>query len=231
MNCFESSRDLLLKIEQVVTETPKFGGGEGVNTAMHRFLFGPVGFLYMGLRAIFAPLAHWSVVTIALWPIFGVIGRHQAGIKDAAFLFSAFLAGGLVTFMLPSGCAVAGIKPRHVSLAKEAVIDAASSWAVRYLKDAVGVMRTRCEGRIKRLSWALGIAWAALLWAVVNMVLKPDLIATERNQSANELLPYVLVFVLAAVGFACYEAAVKVLFQTVDFAFIQASAELDSASG
>jgi hypothetical protein len=51
--------------------------------------------------------------------------------------------------------------------------------------------------------------------------------AIPRN--LNDLIGYGLVFLLAAVGFACYEAAVKILFQTMDFAFIEASAELDGS--
>jgi len=64
----------------------------------------------------------------------------------------------------------------------------------------------------------------------MNTVLKPDLAAAERNHNANDLLEYALVFLLAAVGFACYEAAVKVLFQTIDFAFVEASAEFEEAA-
>lgn len=74
INCFVNSRALLLKIEQVVAETPQFGGGERVNRVAHRLLLGPISFLYMGLREILTPLALWSIATIALWPIFGIGG-------------------------------------------------------------------------------------------------------------------------------------------------------------
>lgn len=225
MSCFDSSRKLLLMVEQVVVEY-RVDIPEGIRTVMHRFLLGPVGFLAVGCRAIFAPLALWAVVTIAIWLILWGLGHSQPGAKDASFSVAAFVAGGFVTFMLPSGCATSGIQSAKVMSAKAAVVALASDGAtVRRLKDAVDVMKARCEGRIKRLSWALGIAWAALLWDFVNTVLKTDLAVAERNHNANDLLGYGLIFMLAAVGFACYEAAVRVLFQTMDFAFIEASAE------
>jgi hypothetical protein len=228
MSCFESSRKLLLMVEQTVVEY-RVDIPEGVRTVMHRFLLGPVGFLAVGFRAISAPLVLWAVVTIVIWLVLWGLGHSQPGAKDASFSVAAFVAGGFVTFMLPSGCATSGIKPAKVMSAKAAVVALASDGAaVRRLKDAVGVMKARCEGRIKRLSWALGIAWAALLWAFVNTVLKTDLAAAERNHNANDLFGYGLIFMLAAIGFACYEAAVRVLFQTMDFAFIEAGAEFSS---
>jgi hypothetical protein len=230
-SCFDISRKLLLKVERVVAETDRREVPEKTGAVMHRFLFGPIAFLLMGLRVIFTPLAVWGVLTIIMWPILLVIGQNQSGVSNVAFGIAAFLAGGFVTYMLPSGCAVVGIKANHVTAATQAVIEASSCKdALRRLREAIDLMKARCESRIKRLSWGLGIAWAALLWAFMNTVLKPDLAAAERNQNANDLLGYALVFLLAAVGFACYEAAVKVLFQTIDFAFIEASAEFDEAA-
>lgn len=231
VGCFESSRDLLLKVERVVVETAKTEASERLGTVLHRFLFGPVGFLLLGLRVIFTPLALWGVLTVILWPLLWSLGHSQLAASDASFGIAAFLAGGFITYMLPSSCAVAGIRASHVMVAAQAIVEVASSKdALCRLKEAVGSMKARCESRIKRLSWALGIAWAALLWAFMNTVFKPELAAAERNHNANDLLGYALIFLLAAVGFACYEAAVKVLFQTIDFAFIEASAEFEEAA-
>jgi hypothetical protein len=188
MGCFESSRNLLLKVERVVAETAIIDAPERVSTVMHRFLFGPVAFLKVGLRVIFVPVALWSVLTMALWLLLLALGHSQPSAKNAAFAVAALLAGGFVTYMLPSGCASAGIKLSHVKAAKDAIVTVAScSGVMQQLRDTVDVMKARCEARVKRLSWALGIAWAALLWAFANMVLRSDLAATERNR--NEVRP------------------------------------------
>lgn len=225
----EEANKLLHEIEQIVVDA-KYGQQGARGTAMDRIFLGTPSFLKLGARNLASSVFWWLIGTALFLVPMRIFGRP--GLEDylSSFVAAATVSGVAILFGLPSGFTSTSITSKKVLAASQAITDHVKcSGDLDALKDILDVHKTWCQERNRRLSVALGIAWAVIFWYVTNTVLR----APAPNVSAVTKYGFAMLlatFMTLGLAMAFYDAACRMLFQTIDVAFIEARASITATS-
>jgi hypothetical protein len=163
----------------------------------------------------------WCILLAIMW----VTGdRSPASFHSSdGWMVAGLMAAGSVIFRLPSRSIRLGIRPPQVaSLAAHIHAIAADEATIKLLQSGVAALDSAAHQRITRINWALGIGWAGLVWAASHWVFTTDVSDALRQEAMPRLFGSFLIFLFFGIGAMCYEANVRMVTQTIDFAFLQA---------
>lgn len=141
---------------------------------------------------------------------------------NANVFWPAVLMASVVgTFGLPSVAGTSGTLQKRIAKVADSLATLVNNEIeLEMVKDGVDLIRSQSLERVTRINWVLGIAWAAIFWFYTSQVFQSSLDAKVVSAHIGLSLPFVLSFGFFGLGALCYADAVKVLYQTIDFAFL-----------
>ncbi|MBD9477392.1 hypothetical protein [Pseudoxanthomonas sp. PXM02] len=171
----------------------------------------------------------WVMVASA---IFAFILRVLEGqpVQDV-FLPSFFLAIGVVYFSTPSRSMAIGVDAKRVGEVRNFILSIAHQpQQLQYLGEHIEVVRTHTMQKLGRFNVLAGIAWGVLFWFVGTHALAPGLSAEAVSRGLSYGIVGAVVFTLVLCAGICHATAVRAVCQILEFAMIEAIAEVESAS-
>lgn len=164
----------------------------------------------------------WCILVAIMW----VTGGGSAANLHASngWVVAGLMATGSVLFRLPSRFARVGVRPQQVaSLAEHIKSVAPDEATIRLLQSGVAALDSLAGTRITRINWLLGICWAGLVWAASHWVFTTEVSDALRQEAMARVLGGFLIFLFFGIGVMSYEVTARIVKQTIDFAFLQAS--------
>ncbi|QNK03466.1 hypothetical protein [Dyella telluris] len=164
----------------------------------------------------------WGILAVIMW----LTGGGSAGNLHSSngWIVAGLMATGSVIFRLPSRSTRLGIRPPQVArLAAHIKSVAPDEATIKLLQSGVATLDSAASARITRINWLLGICWAGLVWAASHWVFTTEVSDALRQEAMTRVLGGFLVFLFFGIGVMSYEATVRIVKQTIDFAFLQAS--------
>jgi len=196
-----------------------------VDAVVHVVMFIVVGFQrrFQGFIFGLVLIPVWRGI---LWMLASIINRISGAphSPEPGWIVAAVLAAGSIIFALPSRTACAGVLPSHIEkLAAHIQLKAPDEGRLKSLQSGVAVIDAVGAQRITRMNWFLGLCWAGLIWVTSHWVLATEVPNPMRQEAANYVCVGLLIFLFIGLTVACYETAARMVKQTIDFAFLQAS--------
>lgn len=172
--------------------------------------------------ALFLVPIWWCLIVALMWV---TNGDSAANIHASqGWIIATLLAAGSVLFRLPSRATRLGIRPPQVvSLATHIKSIATDEATLKLLQAGVATLDAAATQRITRIQWLLGLCWAGLAWATSHWVFTTGVTDAVRQEATPRLFGGLLIFLFFGIGTTSYEATVRILKQTIDFAFLEAS--------
>ncbi|MGO4519009.1 hypothetical protein AB4076_00215 [Dyella sp. 2RAF44] len=164
----------------------------------------------------------WGILAVIMW----LTGGGSAGNLHSSngWIVAGLMATGSLIFRLPSRSTRLGIRPSQVArLAAHIKSVAPDEATIKLLQSGVATLDSAASARITRINWLLGICWAGLVWAASHWVFTTDVSEALRQEAMTRVLSGFLVFLFFGIGVMSYEATIRIVKQTIDFAFLQAS--------
>lgn len=172
----------------------------------------------------------WCILVAILW----VTGRGSVADlqSPSGWIIAGLMASSSVLSPLPSRPARLSVRSQHVaSLAEHIRAVAPDEATIKLLQSWVAALDSVANTQITRINWLLGICWAGLVWVASHWVLTTDVPDALRQEAMARLLGGLLIFLFIGIGVMCYAATVRMVRQTIDFAFLQASDARDPSKG
>lgn len=144
---------------------------------------------------------------------------------------SFFLAIGVVYFSTPSRSMASGVNAKLVDDVREFILSIARQpRQLQHLSDCIEVVRTHTMQRLGRFNVLAGIAWGVLFWFIGTHALAPGLPAEAVSRGLSYSMVGALVFALVLCGGLCHATAARAVCQILQFAMIEAKAEMESVN-
>lgn len=164
----------------------------------------------------------WCILVAIMWVTGG--GSAANFHAPSGWVVAGLMATGSVLFPLPSRSARLSVRSQQVASLAEHIRSVAPDEAtIRLLQSGVATLDSVASTRITRINWLLGICWAGLVWAASHWLFMTEVSNALRQEALTRLLGGFLVFLFFGIGVMSYEATVRIVKQTIDFAFLQAS--------
>ncbi|NYE30045.1 hypothetical protein HDE78_003013 [Rhodanobacter sp. K2T2] len=195
-------------------------------------------FLLIGIREHLATFGFglflvpvWWCILVAIMLVTG--GNPAANLHASnGRVVAGLMAMGSVLFPLPSRSARLSARPQHVaSLAAYIKSVAPDDASISLLQSGVAALDSVASMRITRINWLLGICWAGLVWAASQWVFTAEVSDALRQEAMSRVFGGFLIFLFFGIGVMSHEATVRIVKQTIDFAFLQASDVRGLSSG
>jgi hypothetical protein len=221
---FQRAASAVREAEQLVTQAKRPVAGDGwLAVFVDAALVGP--WLVMAGGRILRGRLVLAVLLAGLFTaLFWLFDRQSSGNFYGPAIVLAF---GSVYFGLPSRTVTAGVRSSNIealaSTLGQGVID---SDDLERLKTGVGIIRAQTFERLARFNVIAGISWAALFWFISSHVLALGVPPAMVGASAGASLISVTAFLIVMGTAASYATAVRVVYQTLDFAILEISAKL-----
>ncbi|MGO4702436.1 hypothetical protein [Dyella sp. 2RAB6] len=229
MGIFEETVSIVREAERLVIGPRVKSRWKSVETTLDAVVHVP-WFLLVGVQERLATLGFGLFLVPVWWCILAAIIWVTGGGSPASFhssdgwMVAGLMAAGSVIFRLPSRSTRLSIRPPQIaSLAAHIHAIAADEATIKLLQSGVAALDSAANQRITRINWALGIGWAGLVWAASHWVFTTDVSYAVRQEATARLFGGVLIFLFFGVGTMCYETALRVVRQTIDFAFLEVS--------
>lgn len=225
---FEQAKSLMREAELIVSADPNVPTGR-LRELMH-WVAGTPWFLIRGFQAILLQVGLTIGLTLILQAFLSFTsGKPYFSGDSTSWLFALVVALSLVTFSLPSRAVLNGVRPGNllkIAILIETLVIGTKQ--ISSLQAGIGSIEKQCLERNRRMTWALGAGWAALVWILSHGVMAPALSAPERARNI-EYAAFLSIFLgLAAIAMSSYLTACRILFLTLEFAFIEAGARMDT---
>lgn len=173
------------------------------------------------LVAVLVPV-WWCVLFAITWLPEGPSGADLR--SSHGLIVAALLATGSVIFRLPSRSTRLGIRPPQIAqLASHIRSTAPGKESLALLQSGVAIMNATSVQRVTRIGWMLGVYWAGLIWAASHWLFEKEVPEQLKHEAIAPILVAFLIFAFFGVGASCYAAAARMVMQTIDFAFLDAS--------
>lgn len=231
MSIFEETVSIVRKAERLVIGPRVKSRWASVEPTIDAVVHVP-WFLLAGARehivtfgfGLFLVPVWWCILVAIMW----VTGGGSAANLHASnsWIVAGLMATGSVLFGLPSRSSRLGVRPQQVaSLAEHIRSLAPDESIIRLLQSGVAALDSAVNARITRINWLLGICWAGLVWAASHWVFRSAVEVSDalRHEAMARVLGGFLIFLLFGICVMSYEATVRIVKQTIDFAFLQAS--------
>jgi len=176
-------------------------------------------FTFTGVKLYFKRL----IVMACITGLFYLSMHFFSNARNANMFWPAvWMASMVLTFGLPSVAGTSGVKTERVTKVANSLASLVSNdIELQSIKEGVDLIRKLSLERVTRINWALGIAWAAIFWFYTSQVFQSTLAPKVVSDHIGLSFPFVLAFGFFGAGALCYEEAVKVLYQTIDFALLE----------
>lgn len=174
-----------------------------------------------GFAAALVPV-WWSILAATTW-VTG--GPSTADLRSSqGWIVAVLLATGSVIFRLPSRSSRLGIRPPQIAKLANHIRSIASDEAsIRLLQSGVVTMNAVWMQRSTRIGWMLGVYWGGLVWATSQWTFAAGVPEPLKNEATSHILAAFLIFLFFGVGASSYAATARMVMQTIDFAFLDAS--------
>jgi len=173
-----------------------------------------------GFALVLVPV-WWCLIAALMWATGG--GSAANFHSSQGWVVAALMATGSVLFRLPSRSTRLGIRPPQVAaLATHIKSIAPDEATIKLLQAGVATLDAAATQRITRIQWLLGLCWAGLAWATSHWVFAAGVSDVMRKETTTDIFGALLVFLFFGVGAVSYEATVRIVKQTIDFAFLEA---------
>jgi hypothetical protein len=151
--------------------------------------------------------------------------RDNVSVIGPAFI----LAFGVVYFSMPSRSLAAAVKPENVSSLRDFILASASDGQdLQRLQEGVIIVRTHTLEKLGRFSVLAGIAWGVLFWYAGTHALAPGLSPDAVSRGLSYGLLAALIFIFVLLAGTCHATAVRAVYQTLEFALLEAKATVES---
>lgn len=187
-------------------------------------------FILAGLQEKLASFAFAAVLVPVWWGILVAImwatgDPSTADLRSSqGWIVAALLATGSVIFRLPSRSTRLGIRPPQIAQLASHIRSIASGEAsIKLLQSGVAIMNAVWMQRITRIGWMLGVYWGGLVWATSHWIFAAEVPEPLRQDAIYRIFAAFLIFLFFGVGASSYTAAARMVMQTVDFAFLDAT--------
>lgn len=169
----------------------------------------------------------WVFITAI---IFSLVLHALDGKSTQSMFFPSFLlAVGVVYFSTPSRSMVSGVNAKRVDDVRQFILSIARQpRQLQHLSDCIEVVRTHTMQRLGRFNVMAGIAWGVLFWFVGTHALAPGLPAEAVSRGLSYSMVGALAFGLVLCGGISHATAVRAVCQILEFAMIEAKAEVES---
>lgn len=184
---------------------------EGIRVHLATFGFG-----------LFLVPVWWCILAALMWVPGGGSAANLHGSND--WIVAGLMAAGSVLFRLPSQSSRLGVQTLQVAgLAAHIRSIAPDEATIKLLQSGVAALGSTASTRISRINSLLGICWAGLVWAASHWVFTAEVSDASRQEAMAHVLVGFLIFLFFGIGVMSYEATARIVKQTIDFAFLQAS--------
>lgn len=230
MSIFEEAVSIVRKAECLVIEARLKSRWKSIEPTIDAVVHVP-WFLLAGAREHLATFGFglllvpvwWCILVAIMW----VTGGGSANLHaPSGWVVAGLMATGSVLFRLPSRSTRLGVRSQQVASLAEHIRSVAPDEAtIRLLRSGVAALDSVVSTRIARINWLLGICWAGLVWAASHWVFRSAVEVSDalRDEAMARVLGGFLIFLLFGICVMSYEATVRIVKQTIDFAFLQAS--------
>jgi len=207
----------------VVDRPPLWQKDDAVRALTEEVLIGP--WLVMKGFAIVWKRIAWGTVAAVLFSI--LVGIVGAGSSWSGWLAAMMFGAGCVYFGLPTRTVLAGVSEEPIQRVSDGIqLQVKSLDALDRLSSGVQLVKLHATERLGRLNVFVGVVWGALFWFVSARVLSPNVSSEALLVSVPWVLILGLIFCLLLVAAVSYAAAVRAVFQTLDFALIEVRGRL-----
>lgn len=221
---FEKTRSAVRLAEYaVVNRRPLRTKEDGLRALSEELLIGP-WLIMSGLGIIWKRLLWIFVLTLII--VTGLFLIERA-FNPVMILAALTLAAISVYFGLPTRTVLAGVTAKSIGELAGAIKGLVKDQGeLERLSSGVQLVKTQTTERMARFNVFVGILWGALFWLVTARVLSPtvtqDVLEASLFPTIAAAISFIGLFVVA-VGYA---AAVRVVYQTLDFALLETKAKL-----
>ena len=151
--------------------------------------------------------------------------RNNVPVIGPAFI----LAFGVVYFSMPSRSLAAAVKPENVASLRDFILASASDRQdLQRLQEGVMIVRTHTLEKLGRFSVLAGVAWGVLFWYAGTHALAPGLSPDAVSRGLSYGLLAALIFMFVLLAGTCHATAVRAVYQTLEFALLEAKATVES---
>ncbi|MBH1680195.1 MULTISPECIES: hypothetical protein [Stenotrophomonas] len=181
-----------------------------------------------GLKVIWQRLVWMAVLTSIVACAFWFI---EPSFRQEMVVASFIVGATCVYFGLPSRTIFSGLSAKSVaSLTKQLNSLSESSAELDGLERGVQLIKVQSVDRLGRFNVFAGILWAAFFWFVGSRLLSPS-VSTEvfRESAVPVVFGGAAFFALMSVS-AAYAVAVRIVFLALDFALLDAKANIAATS-
>jgi len=207
----------------VVDRPPLWQKDDAVRALTEEVLIGP--WLVMKGFAIVWKRVAWGLVATVLFST--LVEVVDTGSSGSAWLAAMMFGAGCVYFGLPTRTVLAGVSEEPIQRVSEGIqLQVKNADALDRLSSGVQVVKLHAMERLGRLNVFVGVVWGALFWFVSARVLSPDVSLEVLRVSVPWVYILGLFFCLLFVAAVSYAAAVRAVFQTLDFALIEVRGRL-----
>lgn len=229
MTVFEDTVSIVREAEHLVVGTRFKARWRHVESVLDAIVRAP-WFVLVGVQerlatfvfGLFLIPVWWCLIAALMW----VTGDGSAVSPHTSqsWVVAGLMATGSVLFRLPSRSTRFGIRPPQVAaLAAHIKSIAPDEATMKLLQAGVATLDAAATQRITRIQWLLGLCWAGLAWATSHWVFAAGVSDVTRREATADIFVGLLVFLFFGVGAVSYEGTVRMVKQTIDFAFLEAS--------
>jgi hypothetical protein len=164
----------------------------------------------------------WGILLASAW---ATGGPSTADLRSSqGWIVAALLATGSVIFRLPSRSTRFGIRPPQIAQLASHIRSIASGEAsIKLLQSGVATLNAIWMQRITRIGWMLGVYWGGLAWAASHWIFETEIPEPLKHEATFRISAAFLIFLFFGVGASSYATAARMVMQTIDFAFLDAS--------
>lgn len=221
---FEKIRSAVRLAEYaVVNQRPLRTKEDALRALSEELLVGP-WLIMSGLGIIWKRLFWIFVLTLII-----VVGLFlvERAFNPGMILVALTLGTISVYFGLPTRTVLAGVTAKSIGeLAGAIGVLVKDQGELERLSSGVLLVKTQTTERMARFNVFIGILWGALFWFVTARVLSPTVAKDVLEASFFPTIAAAISFSGLFVVAAGYAAAVRVVYQTLDFALLEMKAKL-----
>lgn len=221
---FEKIRSVVRLAEYAVVDRPPLRVKEGGLRALSEELLVGPWLVMSGFGIIWKRLLWIFLLTLIF--VIGLLLLERA-FDPAMVLAVLALSVVSVYFGLPSRTVLAGVSAGSIGKLAGAIEELVKDQAeLERLSSGVQLVKTQTTERMARFNVFVGILWGALFWLVTARVLSPAISADTLKASIFPAIAATITFVGLFVLSAGYATAVRVAYQTLDFALLEVKGRL-----
>lgn len=223
---FDRIRTVIRLAEHAVVKSTPFGKQDDAFRALSEELLVGPWLILSGLGILWKRLV-WALFLALIIAVYLRLFEHAF---SAAMAFAALTIATLcVYFGLPSRTVLAGISSKAIDALAAAIVEQTSDKdELERLSSGVQLIKVQAMERLARFNVFAGVVWGALFWFAGARVFSPSASPEVIEASIFPLIAASVLFSVLFTAAVGYATAVRVVYQTLDFALIEVKAALAS---